>query len=226
MIRIITHLSGFRKESAFSTWVYRISVNYLLNYKKSMFVQHPLSFDYYSEDIQNGFAVNNPALIQNVDENILAEELKISCTNVMLQCFDAETRCIYILGTMFKVDSKIAGDILDLSPEAFRQRLSRLRKKMAGFLKTYCGLAGGICNCQKRVGYAIASHRLDPLCLEYSGQQEIDESMLLGYTKSMEHLDTLSLLFAQMPKYKSSEKAKEFILNLLKSADMQTVQNM
>jgi len=36
-IRIITGLSTFKKESAFSTWVYRIATNHLLNYKKSMF---------------------------------------------------------------------------------------------------------------------------------------------------------------------------------------------
>lgn len=36
-----------------------------------------------------------------VDRGILEEELKLSCTNVMLQCLDGESRCIFILGTMF-----------------------------------------------------------------------------------------------------------------------------
>jgi RNA polymerase sigma factor (sigma-70 family) len=224
MIRIITHLSGFRKESAFSTWVYRIAVNYLINYKKSMFTQHPLSFEYYKEDIEAGFIENNPELLHNVDENILTEELKLSCTNVMLQCFDAESRCIYILGTMFKLDSKIAGEILDLSPEAFRQRLSRVRKKMAGFLKNYCGLVGGKCNCQKRVGYAIKSHRLDPSHLEYSELQELDNAMLFDYTESMEHIDSLSLIFTDLPKYKAPQCAKEFITKLLNSGEMRFIQ--
>ncbi len=51
----------------------------------------------------------------------------------MLQCLDADSRCIYILGTMFR-GQPLAAEILDLSPEAYRQRLSRIRKKMAGFL--------------------------------------------------------------------------------------------
>ena len=38
-----------------------------------------------------------------VEKNILAEELKMSCTNVMLQCLDMESRCIFILGTMFVI---------------------------------------------------------------------------------------------------------------------------
>lgn len=98
MIKIISQLSTFRKESAFSTWVYRISANYLIDCKKSMFSYHPLSFDYYSEDISTGFIPNTTELTGGVDEKILAEELKLSCTNVMLQCLDSESRCIYVLG--------------------------------------------------------------------------------------------------------------------------------
>ena len=36
LVRIMTSLSTFRKESSFQTWVYRIATNYLINYKKSM----------------------------------------------------------------------------------------------------------------------------------------------------------------------------------------------
>lgn len=54
LLKVITHLSSFKKESAFSTWVFRIAVNHLKNYKKHMFAQHPLSFEFYGEDIKNG----------------------------------------------------------------------------------------------------------------------------------------------------------------------------
>ena len=69
-----------------------------------------------------------------VDRGILEEELKLSCTNVMLQCLDGESRCIFILGTMFRLDSAVAGEILGISPAAYRKRLSRIREKMAAFL--------------------------------------------------------------------------------------------
>ena len=42
----------------------------------------------------------------------------IPLPNVLLQCLDPDSRCIFILGTMFKVDSRIAGDILGISPSA------------------------------------------------------------------------------------------------------------
>ena len=100
-----------------------------------MFAKFPLSFEFYGDDIKNGKIDDVPDLTQNVEKSILAEELKLSCTNVMLQCLDTESRCIFILGTMFRVDSRIAGDILGITPEAYRQRLSRIRAKMADFLK-------------------------------------------------------------------------------------------
>ena len=37
LLKVIAHLSSFKNESAFSTWVFRIAVNHLKNYKKHMF---------------------------------------------------------------------------------------------------------------------------------------------------------------------------------------------
>lgn len=224
IIKVITQLSSFRKESAFSTWVYRIAANYLINYKKSMFAQYQLSFEFYGQDIDNGFIHNTNQLTQNVDENLLADELKHSCTNVMLQCLDAESRLIYVLGVMFRVDSKICAEILEISPEAYRQRLSRTRKQVGEFLSEYCGLSQtGKCNCKKRVGYAINTKRLEPNKLEYSNMSIADEKSIFNFTQAMEEMDQMSLIFAQLPKYRSPDVIHRFIKDLLDSSAMRVV---
>ena len=122
LLKMITHLTSFRGDSSFTTWVFSIAVNHLRNYKKHMFAHYPLDFEYYGDDIENGKIQDVPDLTQNVEKDILAEELKMSCTNVMLQCLDTESRCIFILGTMFKIDSRLAGDLLQMTPEAYRKR--------------------------------------------------------------------------------------------------------
>lgn len=226
-IRIITGLSSFKKESAFSTWVYRIASNHLLNYKKSMFAKMPpLSFEFYGADIEAGYLESNLDLTGGVDEEMLAQELKMSCTNVMLQCFDPESRLIYVLGIMFKVDSKVCGEILSITPEAYRQRLSRIRQKMSGFLKEYCGLASsGNCNCKKRIGYAIQSHRLNPANLEYSRLEQEDKAILSEFTWAMEELEQ-SLIFAELPKFRSPQTVKDFLQKVVCSENMATIRQL
>ena len=133
LLKVMTHLSSFRGDSAFSTWVFRIAVNHLKDYKKHMFAHAPLSFEFYGEDIKHGKLEDIPDLTQNTDQAILAEELKLSCTNVMLQCLDPESRCIFILGTMFRLDSRIAGDILNMTPEAYRSGCPVRARKWRSF---------------------------------------------------------------------------------------------
>ena len=217
LIRVMTNLASFRGESAFTTWVFRIAVNHLKNYRKSMFAQHPLSFEYYGEDIVSGKEKDIPDLTMGVDRNLLEQELKLSCTNVMLQCLDTDSRCIYILGTMFRVDSRLAAEILEISPEAYRQRLSRIKKKMAGFLDEYCGLSGkGVCSCSKRISYAIATHRVNPEKPEFTSLEENTE-FLQECKTAMEEIDDRSLVFSSLPAYRTTRAARQYLNEFLKS---------
>ena len=222
LLKIMTHLSSFKGESAFTTWVFRIAVNHLKDYRKYMFAQFPLSFEYYGNDIRSGKVQDVPDLTQNVEKAILAEELKLSCTNVMLQCLDPESRCIFILGTMFHVDSRIAGDILGITPEAYRQRLSRVRKKMAEFLSEYCGEYGqGSCRCAGRVNYAIQNHRIAPGQLDFTSAKPSDAAVEV--TAAMEEIDGYSQQFSFCRAYQSTERLKQMIRDFLNGPAFSTV---
>lgn len=226
LLKMITHLSSFRGDSSFTTWVFSIAVNHLKNYKKHMLACRPLSFEYYGDDIENGKIQDVPDLTQDIEKDILAEELKMSCTNVMLQCLDMESRCIFILGTMFKLDSRIAGEILEMTPEAYRQRLSRIRKKMADFLGQYCGEYGsGRCKCKERVNYAIQNHRINPLQLDYTTATEISIQTMMDVKNAMEDIDDLSQDFSFCKPYQSPERTKYLIQEFLESTQLSIIQN-
>ena len=223
LLKVVTHLISFKGESSFSTWVFRIASNHLKNYKKHMFAKFPLSFEFYGDDIRNADIKNVPDLTQNVERSILAEELKFSCTNVMLQCLDAESRCIFILGTMFKLDSRIAGEILEITPEAYRQRLSRIRKKVGDFLKEYCGeYWGGTCHCTDRVNYSVQNHRINPAHLDFTAAvpKEMRE-----VKEAMEEIDGISHEFSFCKTYQSPESLKKFIEDFLKGTSFSVVGN-
>ncbi len=222
LLKVITHLSSFKQESSFSTWVFSIAVNHLKNYKKHVFAKYPLSFEFYGDDIVNGKIDDVPDLTQDVERSILAEELKYSCTNVLLQCLDPDSRCVFILGTMFKVDSRIAGDILGISPEAYRQRLSRVRKKVAGFLSEYCGEYGeGSCRCVDRVDYAIQNRRISPQHLDFASAKPIEG--VAEVKAAMEEIDEYSQQFAFCQTYQSPEQIKKSIQDFLNGAAFSTV---
>lgn len=211
MIRVMTNLASFRQESAFSTWVFRIAVNHLHNYRKGMFAHAVFSWEMYGEDIASGREKGVPDLSEGVDRALLEEELKYACTNVMLQCFALEDRAVYILGTMFKLDSRAAGEILQMTPEAYRQRLSRLRRRMSEFLQAYCGLSGGVCQCKRRVDHAIATHRLTPKRLEYT------TLAVKQYTQAMEKMDELSGVFEKLPLYGITDRGRALCASVLRS---------
>ena len=222
LLKVITHLSSFKKDSAFSTWVFRIASNHLQTYKKHMFAKFPLSFEFYGDDIVNGKIDDVPDLTQDVERSVLAEELKMSCTNVMLQCLDPESRCIFILGTMFRVDSQIAGDILGITPEAYRQRLSRVRKKMAEFLSDYCGEYGaGACRCAKRVDYAIQNHRLQPDHLDFTAARPAP--LAIEVKEAMEEIDGYAHQFSFCKTYQSPAHVRAFLQDFLNGTVLSTI---
>src|SRR5262245_37039132 len=86
LIRIITGLGGFRGESSFRTWVYRISCNTLLTLRKQRMEQRYMSFEEFGEDLARGLSDDPLRVEQDLDEALLVEEVKIGCTMGRQMC--------------------------------------------------------------------------------------------------------------------------------------------
>lgn len=201
-MRILDKLSTFRFESEFSTWVYRVCVNYLLRAREQRSRYAGISFEIYQMDlIPEHFDVPYESILETKQ---LAEELKYSCSNVMLQCLDERSRCIYVLGTMFEVDAKRGSEIMNVTPENYRQILSRTKKKVHAFLASYC-MMNGNCDCMRRVGHAIRTHRIDPEKLNYLSLKALPKEHIHEHTKKMEEFEAQSDFFKDLPYYRAEE---------------------
>ena len=166
LIKIITKLSTFRKESSFRTWVYRIVVNQVLNMKKSLGEKkHASNFDDYWKIIEN-VPDNDLPMQENyeVEMRTIVNEVKVSCMSGMLLCLDREQRLIYILGAIFQVTDKVGAEIMDISRDNFRQKLSRARKQLFSFMHNKCGLMNksNPCSCEKKTKVLVDSGYVNP----------------------------------------------------------------
>ena len=166
LIKIITKLSTFRGDSSFRTWAYRIVVNHVLNMKKSLGERkHVDNFTSYWQAIENTPDHELPHQeAYTVEMSTLVNEVKVSCMSGMLLCLDREQRLVYILGVIFQVSDKIASEILDITRDNYRQKLSRARKHMFNFMHDKCGLMNknNPCSCEKKTKALIDCGYVNP----------------------------------------------------------------
>jgi hypothetical protein len=82
----------------------------------------------------------------------------------MLLCLDRNERIVFILGGLFGLPSDELGEILGLSPTAARQRLSRARAELRGYMDGRCGLfePPGPCRCSHKTAAAMRAGYIDP----------------------------------------------------------------
>ncbi|MGV8017170.1 MAG: RNA polymerase sigma factor [Ignavibacteria bacterium] len=163
LIKVITNLSSFRFESRFSTWLYRITVNHILNIKKIK-AENIL----YSDFKVYGEAIDKTPDIQ-IDTNstemkIIVEEVKLTCLQGMLMCLDRKQRVAFVLGSIFAFPDTVCSEVMEISRNNFRQILSRARKDLGSFMSNKCGLIRKTnpCHCSKKTKSLIERGAVNP----------------------------------------------------------------
>ena len=170
LIKAITRLSTFQGNSQFRTWLYRIAANHLLNMKRSRGEKESLPFSSYADAINEtpDLELPDPKSVP-VDVPMLVEEAKIACTTGMLLCLDRKQRLVFTLGEIFGASDTIGGEILEMSPDNFRQSLARARRDLYQFMNNQCGLvnANNPCRCPKKTQGFINAGHVDPHHLQF-----------------------------------------------------------
>ena len=162
LIKVITKLSTFEGRSRFSTWLYRLVVNHILNLKRGRAEAAGWTFSRYGEslDATPDMELPDPNTVP-ADLKLLVDEVRIGCTTGMLLCLDREQRLVYVLGEIFGVTDAIGAELLEISRQNFRQKLSRARRDLHSFMQNQCGLVNTAnpCRCARKTqGFAKASY--------------------------------------------------------------------
>jgi RNA polymerase sigma factor (sigma-70 family) len=216
LLKVIQALPGFRSEAKFSTWLYRIAVNHLLNVKKSK---------WFSADAICSFSIASAGLRQVPDLDppdprtvpvpveILVEETKNNCMIGTLLCLEGRQRLVFILGEVFQVSDEVGAEIAEVTPANFRQILSRARKDLYEYLRDNCSLVNpeNDCKCVRKTRAFIQAGFVNPDKLEFT-QAHIRRVREVAAQQSLEifeaYMEAGASVYRNHPFYEPSEQAE------------------
>src|SRR6267142_3827848 len=225
LLKAVTRLSSFEGRSSFRTWLYRIVVNHVLNTKRGRRETAELTFSCYGHGLDDTPDLDPPdARDVPADVRLLVDEARIGCTSGMLLCLDREQRVIYILGEIFGVTDTIGADLLAISPDTFRQRLTRARRDLHSFMNDKCGLVNpsNPCRCAKKTRGFMQAGYVDTENLLFARERirQVND-VAAGRAAALTTLDRqCGEVFRQHPFYESPDLVPA-LRRLLTSPDFQ-----
>jgi RNA polymerase sigma factor (sigma-70 family) len=160
LLKVVTHLGSFRAEAAFPTWVHQIARNHLLTAVTRSRESPEVSLEGMAERLKAGldFVANlgrapGDGATLTPQDKAEARQLALVCTQNMLLALDREQRLVYLLDAVFDLPSKEAAAVLGIAAPAYRQRLSRAKGRLEGFVVQTCGLVNpeAACRCERQL---------------------------------------------------------------------------
>ncbi len=229
LIKIITHLDGFRGESGFATWAYRIASNHLLTTKRRRAEKWNMTFDECERRIEKGLSYSGRQSFNEAEKGLLLEEMKLACMQALLLCLSREIRMAFILGVVFQTTGIEGGEILDITPESFRQRLSRGRKQISAFMTTKCSLVNpkNPCHCERILAFDIEKECVinpeNPLFADHPCHAK-KNGQVMNRLQELDEMVRVTALFRSHPDYAAPQAFVEIIKKLMDSGRFQLLE--
>ena len=221
LIKIITRLDSFRGESRFDTWVYKVASNHLLTARKYKAERWELTFEKCEQMIEEASKDTGHGNSNDAVQELIIEETRISCVHFLLLCLNRALRLAVILGEICNVNSREGGQIMGLTPAAFRQKLSRGRKELVHYISATCGLVNPAnrCHCEKLAVLHVKKKHIDPQKLLFAthpchARRDSNTENLL---KELDQLERAAMLIRNNPDYAAPGVFVESMKHLIDS---------
>jgi RNA polymerase sigma factor (sigma-70 family) len=177
LIKALKALPAFRGDSRFRTWLYRIAVNHILDVKKDKWAasQAVCSFADAARGLERApdLDLPDPRTVPAPVE-ILVEEAKTGCIIGTLLCFEGRQRLVFVLGEVFGASDEVGAEIVGVTPENFRQILSRARRDLYQYLNGNCSLVNpeAPCKCVRKTRAFLQGGFVDPSTLRFTSEYQ------------------------------------------------------
>jgi RNA polymerase sigma factor (sigma-70 family) len=227
LIKILTKLSTFEGRSSFRTWLYRITVNHVLNMKRGRLEEVGWTFESYASGLSNAPDLDLPDQRSvPVDVQLLVDEARIGCSSGMLLCLDREQRLVYILGAIFGVSDVVGAELLEISRDNFRQKLSRARRDLHNFMHQQCGLVNSAnpCRCAKKTQVFIKAGYIDPANLVFAREHVMRVRDVAPRVHA--RLEDLDAAYAEIHRDHPFQKSPDFVAALRRLVNQPAFQSL
>ena len=225
LVKAVVHLGSFAGRSRFSTWLYRIATNHLLNQRRLAKSLQGITFASFENALD---AMPDAELPEsNVPAQLLVKESLVSCTSAMLLCLSPGQRIAYILGEIFGASDRVASEVLEISPVAFRKRLSRARRDLHAFMDGQCGLVdpSNPCRCAKKTKAFIEAGHIDPDRLVFAaGRLERVRDAVPGAVRQIDEANRkYAQIYREHALYDPPQELADSLSRLVESQDLQAL---
>lgn len=224
LIKIITHLGSFRGEGSFHGWAYKIAANHLNTFRRKR-GRAALSFEKMASCIVAQWPEPWRELESEPMQDLIVEEFRIACLQMVLLGLDRAHRIAYILGEIFGVTGKEGGNVLNIAPAAFRKRLQRARSRVQNFLANHCALIrpGNPCLCERQTDHALATGLIGKKDLVFVGHpcHVRHDPSVMARLGELDELKRINALFKTHPGFCTPSTFVEDLRKLIHSDKFQ-----
>lgn len=229
LLKITLNLSKFQFKSNFRTWAYRIVVNHFLNSTKKPSEKSISGFDYMVEGLEATPDVELTELEIKEQEHLI-REMNLMCMSGMLLCLNREQRMIYIIGEMFGADHNVGSEIMNMSKDNFRAKLSKARKDLYNFMNNQCGLVNkdNPCRCYKKVTAAVNGGFIDAknLLFNHKDYSTFKREIQKDADYMLEFADKNYIALYDGMSYRQGFDKKTFIKDILDNMKVKKAMNL
>ncbi len=138
---------------------------------------------------------------------LLCGEVRIACTYGMLLCLSRDQRAAYLLGDLVCMTDVEGAHALEITPAAFRQRLSRARRVMRSIIAGRCGLVDAVnhCRCDRQIDASLQAGILRRSALQFATHPGVTGPIEIGVLRSaaaqLDQAESIAELYRTAPEF-------------------------
>jgi RNA polymerase sigma factor (sigma-70 family) len=237
LLKVVTHLAGFRGEAAFGTWVFQVARNHLLTAATRSKESPEVSLDGMAERLRAGLdyaaafgELPGADRALTPEDRLAARQVALGCTQNMLMTLDREQRLSYVLDTVFGLASLQAAQVIGVTAATHRQRLSRARRSLEPFMQRTCGLVNvqADCRCERQLpalralanaesARAPTSATAPPRAPALAALHRVEQAETERQFGALVRMSDAAAVFRAHPDYRAPERLIAAIRSVLRS---------